>query len=156
MRVEARDNGKAWKPGYVTSVNPLKVKIDGELSGVSWDEVRPYDEAKAMKEKSKGALGEFQKKIMEDAQEMVRAAKEGALQDLKFAIERVKELATAEDLDMEKLKSAKALVAEAIKAAQAKGVSKEELVEASSDMAKAKAKEESVKEEKKEEERSGC
>jgi len=150
MRVEARDGQKPWKPGHVTCVNPLKVKLDTELSGVSWDEVRPYDEAARAKEKSAGALSEFMKGVQEDAQKMVQQAKEGALADLKFALQAMQEIANKEDPSVEALKGAKMRVAEAMKAAQAKGVSKEELVEASRNInnAEEKIKEEAIKGEK--------
>lgn len=140
MRVEARDGQKAWKMGVVTCVNPLKVKVDGELSGVSWDEVRPYDEAKAAEEtlkKNAGAVNSIMQKIAEDAAAMVKQAKEAALADVNFAVGGVRELATKENVKPEDLKAARARVAVAIKAAQAKGVSQEELVEASKGMGKA-------------------
>jgi len=146
MRVEARDNGREWKPGAVTCVNPLRVKLDTELSGVSWDEVRPLDESKP----KTGALAEITKKITEDAISMV---KEAALADLKFAVDSVREVTAKGDATAEEIKGAKLRVAQAIKAAQDKGVSQEELVEASSAMGKAKEaqekKEEALKPEKK-------
>lgn len=145
MRVEARDGDKPWKPGVVTCVRPLRVKLDTELSGCGWDDVRPYDEAKGCTQ-IKGVVGDLQKKILEDAQAMV---KEAALADLKFAVEAVRALATKEDPSPEALRDAKLRVAEAIKAAQSKGVSQKELVEASSAMGKAQEKEKEAEEAKK-------
>lgn len=142
MKVEARDTGKSWNPGVVTSVNPLKVKLDSELSGVSWDEVRVLDPN--AKKAAPAAVNDVMKKIQEDAAAMVKAAKDEALQNLKTAVEGVRFLATLESPSPEAFKEAKARVAAAIKVAQEKGVSKEELIEASSAM-KPTAKEEAIK-----------
>lgn len=142
MRVEARDTGKSWNPGTVTSTNPLKVKLDSELSGVSWDEVRPLTEEP--EKKAPAGIDAIKQKIMEDAQAMVKAAKDEAVSNLKTAVEGVRFLATLENPSADAFKEAKARVAAAIKAAQEKGVSQEELIEASSAMGSS-AKEEAVK-----------
>jgi len=43
-RVRCRDveDGDNWKLGRVTSLNPLKVKVDGRGLDIEWDEVEPY------------------------------------------------------------------------------------------------------------------
>lgn len=128
MRVEARDTGKGWFPGTVTLLNPLKVKLDSELSGCSWDEVRPLtDEPKKV-----SAVDSVMQKIKEDAAAMVQAAKDEALTDLKASCEGVRLLASLASPSAEAYKEAKQRVAAAIKNATEKGVSKEELIEASS------------------------
>jgi len=38
--VEARLKGGIWRPGCVTSVSPLRVKLDGWNTTHSWDHVR--------------------------------------------------------------------------------------------------------------------
>lgn len=151
MRVEARDTGKAWNPGTVTCVkNGVRVKLDSELSGCGWDEVRPLTHEP---EKPKTGVDLIKQKIMEDAQAMVNAAKEEALAELKKAVEVFRDASSQEVPDPEALKDAKVKVAAAIKEAQAKGVSPEELIEASSQMGVSKqATEERVKPEETEKE----
>merc|ERR1711972_1058197 len=133
-------------PGTVTSVVPLKVKLDSELSGVSWDEVRIMTEEPAKKAAATG-IDAVKQKIMEDAQALVQAAKDEALGELKAAVEGVRVLATAETPNIAALKEAKLRVAAAIKGAQEKGVSQEELIEASSNMNAAKIEQEAAKKE---------
>lgn len=145
MRVEARDTGKAWNPGTVTCVKPLRVKLDSELSGCGWDEVRPLTHEP---EKPKTGVDLIKQKIMEDAQALVNEAKDAALEELKKAVEGFRDISSQEVPNPEALKEAKTKVAAAIKEAQAKGVSPEELIEASSQMSAPKpAAQESVKEE---------
>merc|ERR1719148_502167 len=72
------------------------------------------------------------KKIQEDAQALVQAAKDEALTELKASCEGVRLLASLESPSAEAYKEAKQRVAFAIKNATEKGVSKEELIEASS------------------------
>jgi len=128
MRVEARDAGKGWAAGSVTLLNPLKVKLDSELSGCSWDEVRPLtDEPKKV-----SAMDGVMKKIQEDAQALVQAAKDEALTELKASCEGVRLLASLTNPSADAYKEAKQRVGAAIKSATEKGVSKEELIEASS------------------------
>jgi len=129
MRVQARDTGKAWMDGKVTCVKPLRVQLDTELSGCSWDEVQIPKEG-APKAASAG-IDAIKQKIMEDAQAMVDAAKEEALTNLKAAMEGVRLLASLESPSPQSFKEAKMRVAAAMKDAIAKGVSKEELIEAS-------------------------
>merc|ERR1712039_774213 len=73
--------------------------------------------------------------------------KDEALGELKAAVEGVRVLATAETPNIAALKEAKLRVAAAIKSAQEKGVSQEELIEASSNMNAAKIEQEAAKKE---------
>jgi len=142
MRVEARDAGRAWAAGTVTSINPLKVKLDSELSGCSWDEVRILTD----EPKKTGALDGVMKKIQEDAQKLLQEAKDEALTELKASVEGVRFLANCESPSEDAFKEAKARVAAAIKSATEKGVSKEELIEASKAATETTKKEEKIKE----------
>jgi len=152
MRVEARDTGKAWRLGTVTCVKGgVRVKLDTELSGCSWDEVRIPDEDAP--KPGGGALDDIKQKILEDAQALLKEAKDDALTNLKAAVEGVQLLASLENPSAAAFKEAKMRVATAIKAAQEKGVSQAELIEASSAMGKAKSKDEKVKEEKEKKEK---
>lgn len=146
MRVVARDVGKDWKAGTVTCLNPLKVKLDIELSGCSWDEVEPMTE-----DNKPGAavLKSFQKQIAADAQKVLQEAKDEALQNLKAAIAGLQLLAKLESPTPEAFKEAKTRVAQAMKAAQEKGVSKEELIIASKAREEEEKKEEAIKPENK-------
>lgn len=146
MRVEARDSGKEWKPGAVTCVKPLRVKLDVELSACGWDEVRPLSAEEESAAKKKPLAG-IMAKIQEDAENLLKAAKEEALNELKAAVGGVKLLNSLESPSPEAFKEAKLRVAKAIKSAQEKGVSTEELVAASSAMGAAQ-KEEQAKAEK--------
>lgn len=136
MRVEARDTGKGWQTGAVTCVAPLRVKLDNELSGCGWDEVRILDEDRV--KAGPAILADIKQKILEDAKALVQEAKDAALTELKAAVGGVRLLAELGSPTPEAIKEAKARVAAAIKSATEKGVSKEELIEASSAMGKAK------------------
>merc|ERR1711967_187029 len=118
----------------------MGVKLDSELSGVSWDEVRPLDESAP--KAAPAVLNDVMKKIQEDAQAVVQKAKDEALSNLKIAVESVRLLNSLDNAKPEAFKEAKTRVAAAIKSAQENGVSQEELIAASSAMGKAKEEEE--------------
>lgn len=46
QRVQRRDRGKAWRPGYVVSLDPLRVTADPDpaAKGFAWEEVRPVED----------------------------------------------------------------------------------------------------------------